>query len=214
MKTKIRTISLMTLGVFILSFFVINTIIKEMTEEAKNPYKVYQGSVAPSYNSNAFVMKVSAHKTRSATATRHRSANRSVNRQNAESVYVPIKSVDKALSSGFSTPGSDNSIYSRRSKKSVDENSMNYRPMAVIPSWSAKPSGTMNLVTSGKDVQSELVASNMSAPFSDGNNSGPMRMEGEGDNPPPEGMPVGNGVWAMLFLSAGYILYRRKFAAH
>ena len=213
MKTKIRTISLMTLGVFILSFLVIRTVFNVMTEETKNPYKVYQGAAAPSYNSNAFVMKVPAHKTRSTTATRHRPANRSVNRQSAGSVYVPIKSVDKALSSGLSMPGSDNSIYSRRSKKSVDENSMNYRPMAVIPSWSAKPSGTMNLVTSGKDVQSELVASNMSAPFSDGNNSGPMRMDGDDENPPPEGVPVGNGVWVMLLLAAGYMIYRRKFAA-
>ena len=200
----------MTLGVFILSFFVIRTVLKVMTEEAKNPYKVYQGTAAPSYNSNAFVMKVPAHKARTTTAAPHRPANRSVNRQSAGSVYVPIKSVDKALSSGFSMPGSDNSIHSRRSKKSVDENSMNYRPMAVMPSWSAKPSGTMNLVTSGKDVQSELVASNMSAPFSDGNNSGPMRMDGDNENPPPEGVPVGNGAWAMLLLAVAYTLYRRK----
>ena len=116
MKTKIRAISLMTLGVFILSFFVINTIIKEMTEEAKNPYKVYQGSVAPSYNSNAFVMKVPAHKTRSTTATRHRPANRSVNRQSAGSVYVPMKSIDNGLYTSGSMLGSDKSIYSRRSK--------------------------------------------------------------------------------------------------
>ena len=203
----------MTLGVLILSFFVIRTVLQVMTEDAKNPYKVYQGTATPTYNTNTYVMKMQAHKSGGITATRHRPISRQVSRQSAGSVYVPIKSVDKAISSGFSMPGSDNGIYSRRSKKSVDENSMNYRPMAVIPSWSAKPSGTMNLVTSGKDVQSELVASNMSAPFSDGNNSGPMRMDGDDENPPPEGVPVGNGVWVMLLLAAGYMIYRRKFAA-
>ena len=90
---------------------------------------------------------------------------------------------------------------------------MSFGTMAAIPSWSAKPTGTMNLVTSGKDVQSDLVASNLSAPFSDGNTSGPMRMYDHDDNPPPEGMPVGNGLWVMLLLAAGYMIYRRKFAA-
>ena len=72
----------------------------------------------------------------------------------------------------------------------------------------------MNLVTTGKDVESDLIASNMSAPFSEGNTSGPMRMDGVDENPPPEGVPVGNGVWAMLFLVVGYTLYRRNIAAH
>ena len=214
MKTKIRTISLMTLGVFILSFFVISTVLKVMTEEAKNPYKVYQGTATPTYNTNAYVMKVSAHKSGGIAVNHHRQSGRSVARQSTPNVYVPLKSVEQGISSGFSLPATNNAIYSRRSKKSADDNSMNNQTLTVMPVRITKPSGTMNLVTTGKDVQGDLVASNMSAPFSDGNNSGPMRMEGEGDNPPPEGVPVGNGVWAMLFLSAGYILYRRKFAAH
>ena len=204
----------MTLGVLILSFFVIRAVLQVMTEEAKNPYKVYQGTATPTYNTNAYVMKVPAHKSGGIAVNHHRQSGRSVARQSTPNVYVPLKSVEQGISSGFSLPATNNAIYSRRSKKSADDNSMNNQTLTVMPVRITKPSGTMNLVTTGKDVQGDLVASNMSAPFSDGNNSGPMRMEGEGDNPPPEGMPVGNGVWAMLFLSAGYILYRRKFAAH
>ena len=204
----------MTLGVFILSFLVIRTVFNVMTEETKNPYKVYQGTATPTYNTNAYVMKVPAHKSGGITATRHRPISRQVSRQSAGSVYVPMKSIDNGLYTSGSMLGSDKSIYSRRSKKSADDNSMNNQTLTVMPVRITKPSGTMNLVTTGKDVQGDFVATNMSTPFSDGNNSGPMRMEGEGDNPPPEGVPVGNGVWAMLFLAAGYILYRRKFAAH
>ena len=204
----------MTLGVLILSFFVIRAVLQVMTEEAKNPYKVYQGTATPTYNTNAYVMKVPAHKSGSIAVNHHRQSGRSVARQSTPNVYVPLKSVEQGISSGFSLPATNNAIYSRRSKKSADDNSMNNQTLAVMPVQITKPSGTMNLVTTGKDVQGDFVATNMSTPFSDGNNSGPMRMEGEGDNPPPEGMPVGNGVWAMLFLAAGYILYRRKFAAH
>ena len=204
----------MTLGVLILSFFVIRTVLQVMTEEAKNPYKVYQGTATPTYNTNAYVMKMPAHKSGSIAVNHHRQSGRSVARQSTPNVYVPLKSVEQGISSGFSLPATNNAIYSRRSKKSADDNSMNNQTLTVMPVRITKPSGTMNLVTTGKDVQGDFVATNMSTPFSDGNNSGPMRMEGEGDNPPPEGVPVGNGVWAMLFLSAGYILYRRKFAAH
>ena len=204
----------MTLGVLILSFFVIRAVLQVMTEEAKNPYKVYQGTATPTYNTNAYVMKVPAHKSGGIAVNHHRQSGRSVARQSTPNVYVPLKSVEQGISSGFSLPATNNAIYSRRSKKSTDDNSMNNQTLAVMPVQITKPSGTMNLVTTGKDVQGDFVATNMSTPFSDGNNSGPMRMEGEGDNPPPEGVPVGNGVWAMLFLSAGYILYRRKFAAH
>ena len=204
----------MTLGVLILSFFVIRAVLQVMTEEAKNPYKVYQGTATPTYNTNAYVMKVPAHKSGGIAVNHHRQSGRSVARQSTPNVYVPLKSVEQGISSGFSLPATNNAIYSRRSKKSADDNSMNNQTLTVMPVRITKPSGTMNLVTTGKDVQGDLVASNMSAPFSDGNNSGPMRMEGEGDNPPPEGMPVGNGVWAMLFLVVGYTLYRRKIAAH
>ena len=204
----------MTLGVLILSFFVIRAVLQVMTEEAKNPYKVYQGTATPTYNTNAYVMKVPAHKSGGIAVNHHRQSGRSVARQSTPNVYVPLKSVEQGISSGFSLPATNNAIYSRRSKKSTDDNSMNNQTLAVMPVQITKPSGTMNLVTTGKDVQGDFVATNMSTPFSDGNNSGPMRMEGEGDNPPPEGMPVGNGVWVMLFLAAGYILYRRKFAAH
>ena len=204
----------MTLGVLILSFFVIRTVLQVMTEDAKNPYKVYQGTATPTYNTNAYVMKVPAHKSGGITATRHRPISRQVSRQSAGSVYVPMKSIDNGLYTSGSMLGSDKSIYSRRSKKSADDNSMNNQTLTVMPVRITKPSGTMNLVTTGKDVESDLIASNMSAPFSEGNTSGPMRMDGVDENPPPEGVPVGNGVWAMLFLVVGYTLYRRKFAAH
>ena len=203
----------MTLGVLILSFFVIRAVLQVMTEEAKNPYKVYQGTATPTYNTNAYVMKVPAHKSGGIAVNHHRQSGRSVARQSTPNVYVPLKSVEQGISSGFSLPATNNAIYSRRSKKSTDDNSMNNQTLAVMPVQITKPSGTMNLVTTGKDVQGDFVATNMSTPFSDGNNSGPMRMEGEGDNPPPEGMPVGNGVWVMLLLAAGYMIYRRKFAA-
>ena len=202
----------MTLGVLILSFFVIRTMLQVMTEEAKNPYKVYQGTATPTYNTNAYVMKVPAHKSGGIAVNHHRQSGRSVARQSTPNVYVPLKSVEQGISSGFSLPATNNAIYSRRSKKSADDNSMNNQTLTVMPVRITKPSGTMNLVTTGKDVQGDLVASNMSAPFSDGNISGPMRMEGEGDNPPPEGMPVGNGVWVMLFLAVAYTLYRKKFS--
>ena len=204
----------MTLGVLILSFFVIRAVLQVMTEEAKNPYKVYQGTATPTYNTNAYVMKVPAHKSGGIAVNHHRQSGRSVARQSTPNVYVPLKSVEQGISSGFSLPATNNAIYSRRSKKSADDNSMNNQTLTVMPVRITKPSGTMNLVTTGKDVQGDLVASNMSAPFSDGNISGPMRMDGDDENPPPEGVPVGNGVWVMLFLVVGYTLYRRKIAAH
>ncbi|HNX89439.1 MAG TPA: hypothetical protein PKH58_10165 [Paludibacteraceae bacterium] len=210
MKTKIRTISLMLLGVFILTFWGIKILYINMPKESLKSYKVCHGAGAPTFNSNEFMMKIPAYKEGSTTATRHRPANISVNRQSAGNVYVPIKSVDKAISSGFSMPGTDKSIYSLKSKKSSDENSLNFRPMALMLSLSVKPTGTMNLVTSGKNVESELLASNLSAPFSESNISGPMRMDGDGENPPPEGTPIGNGIWVMLLLVVGYALYRKK----
>ena len=204
----------MTLGVFILAFFVMRTLFRVMTEEADNTYKTHQGTATPTYNTNTYVMKMQAHKSGGITATRHRPISRQVSRQSAGSVYVPMKSIDNGLYTSGSMLGSDKSIYSRRSKKSADDNPMNNQTLTVMPVRITKPSGTMNLVTTGKDVESDLIASNMSAPFSEGNTSGPMRMDGVDENPPPKGMPVGNGVWVMLFLAAGYILYRRKFAAH
>ena len=204
----------MTLGVLILSFFVIRAVLQVMTEEAKNPYKVYQGTATPTYNTNAYVMKVPAHKSGGIAVNHHRQSGRSVARQSTPNVYVPLKSVEQRISSGFSLPATNNAIYSRRSKKSTDDNSMNNQTLTVMPVRITKPSGTMNLVTTGKDVESDLIASNMSAPFSEGNTSGPMRMDGVDENPPPEGVPVGNGVWVMLFLVVGYTLYRRKIAAH
>ena len=204
----------MTLGVLILSFFVIRAVLQVMTEEAKNPYKVYQGTATPTYNTNAYVMKMPAHKSGSIAVNHHRQSGRSVARQSTPNVYVPLKSVEQGISSGFSLPATNNAIYSRRSKKSADDNPMNNQTLTVMPVRITKPSGTMNLVTTGKDVESDLIASNMSAPFSEGNTSGPMRMDGVDENPPPEGVPVGNGVWAMLFLVVGYTLYRRKIAAH
>ena len=204
----------MTLGVLILSFFVIRAVLQVMTEEAKNPYKVYQGTATPTYNTNAYVMKVPAHKSGGIAVNHHRQSGRSVARQSTPNVYVPLKSVEQGISSGFSLPATNNAIYSRRSKKSADDNPMNNQTLAVMPVRITKPSGTMNLVTTGKDVESDLIASNMSAPFSEGNTSGPMRMDGVDENPPPEGVPVGNGVWAMFFLAVGYTLYRRNIAAH
>ena len=202
----------MTLGVLILSFFVIRAVLQVMTEEAKNPYKVYQGTATPTYNTNAYVMKVPAHKSGSIAVNHHRQSGRSVARQSTPNVYVPLKSVEQGISSGFSLPATNNAIYSRRSKKSADDNSMNNQMLTVMPVRITKPSGTMNLVTTGKDVESDLIASNMSAPFSEGNTSGPMRMDKDDENPPPEGVPVGNGVWAMFFLAAAYTLYRKKFS--
>ena len=202
----------MTLGVLIFSFFVIRTMLQVMTEEAKNPYKVYQGTATPTYNTNAYVMKMPAHKSGSIAVNHHRQSGRSVARQSTPNVYVPLKSVEQGISSGFSLPATNNAIYSRRSKKSTDDNSMNNQTLAVMPVRITKPSGTMNLVTTGKDVESDLIASNMSAPFSEGTTSGPMRMDGVDENPPPEGVPVGNGVWAMFFLAAAYTLYRKKFS--
>ena len=202
----------MTLGVLILSFFVIRAVLQVITEEAKNPYKVYQGTATPTYNTNAYVMKVPAHKSGGIAVNHHRQSGRSVARQSTPNVYVPLKSVEQGISSGFSLPATNNAIYSRRSKKSADDNSMNNQTLTVMPVRITKPSGTMNLVTTGKDVESDLIASNMSAPFSEGNTSGPMRMDGVDENPPPEGVPVGNGVWAMFFLAAAYTLYRKKFS--
>ena len=202
----------MTLGVLIFSFFVIRTMLQVMTEEAKNPYKVYQGTATPTYNTNTYVMKVQAHKSGSIAVNHHRQSGRSVARQSTPNVYVPLKSVEQGISSGFSLPATNNAIYSRRSKKSADDNPMNNQTLAVMPVRITKPSGTMNLVTTGKDVESDLIASNMSAPFSEGNTSGPMRMDKDDENPPPEGVPVGNGVWAMFFLAAAYTLYRKKFS--
>ena len=202
----------MTLGVLILSFFVIRAVLQVMTEEAKNPYKVYQGTATPTYNTNAYVMKVPAHKSGGIAVNHHRQSGRSVARQSTPNVYVPLKSVEQGISSGFSLPATNNAIYSRRSKKSTDDNSMNNQTLAVMPVRITKPSGTMNLVTTGKDVESDLIASNMSVPFSEGNTSGPMRMDKDDENPPPEGVPVGNGVWAMFFLAAAYTLYRKKFS--
>ena len=65
----------------------------------------------------------------------------------------------------------------------------------------------MSIASAGADTKTEQTVSAQPAPFSGGGLSGPMRMEGEGDNPPPEGMPVGNGLWFMLLLAGIYALY-------
>ena len=138
----------MTLGVFVLAFFVMRTVFRVMNEEAKNPYKVYQGTATPTYNTNAYVMKMPAHKSGSIAVNHHRQSGRSVARQSTPNVYVPLKSVEQGISSGFFLPATNNAIYSRRSKKSTDDNSMNNQTLAVMPVQITKPSGTMNLLFS------------------------------------------------------------------
>lgn len=81
----------MTLGVLILSFFVIRTMLQVMTEEADNTYKTHQGTATPTYNTNAYVMKVPAHKSGSIAVNHHRQSGRSVARQSTPNVYVPLK---------------------------------------------------------------------------------------------------------------------------
>ena len=58
----------------------------------------------------------------------------------------------------------------------------------------------------------ETSVAQVKEPFSASNSMipGPMKMEGEGDNPPPEGMPVGEGFWILLILAGAYIFYRKK----
>lgn len=87
----------MTLGVFVLAFFVMRTVFRVMNEEAKNPYKVYQGTATPTYNTNAYVMKVSAHKSGGIAVNHHRQSGRSVARQSTPNVYVPLKSVEQGI---------------------------------------------------------------------------------------------------------------------
>ncbi len=206
MKTKIAAISLLTVAILVLSILILQTTVSNIKDEAliltttSGDTRIAQDEITEG------VLELPVYKKRSISATRHSQA---YTGQNSSRSILPSKISEEGIASTnpHSYTGSATSV--KGSQKSSDEGgSVNYRPLASLPSWRAKPSGAMS-ASPGAGTDAAQKVSNVSAPFSGGGLSGPMRMDGDDENPPPEGMPVGNGLWLMIAFAGIYILIKR-----
>lgn len=209
MKSKIASIGLLTIAVLVLSILVLDTSIGNMKEEALLLNSTYTGSSVSSDEITEGVLELPVYQKRSISATR------SAPEFSSESSVYPVlpsgRRAEASIASTQSQPFSGTKFYARGSQRASDgDNQVNYRPMAVIPAWREKPSATISTMASGQNTKSEEVVSKVSAPFSGGGISGPMKMEGDGENPPPEGVGVGNGLWFMLLLAGIYIFIKSR----
>ena len=213
MKTKIAAISLLTVVVLVLSILILQTTVSNIKQEALL-LTVSEGGQRIKPDQITQEMKdLPVYKKRSTSTRSYSPAN--PDRSSSYSV-----SHSKSAEYGITTSGSPTSFsgtesHVRGSQKASDaESSVNYRPLAAAPSWRQRPSGAMSVTSSGVASDGEQTVSNSYAPFSGGGPSGPMRMDGDDDNPPPEGMPVGNGLWLMMFFAGIYILIKRLKNSH
>ena len=204
MKNKIAAIGLLTIAVLILSILVLNTTIGNIKEEALLYNSGISGSQVRADEITEDVLELPVYRKRNIAAARHQEYT------GGSSSYSILPSTRKepGIASSNSQPFSGSATVGSVSRRSSGgDNPVNYRPLAVVPAWREKPSAAMSIASAGADTKTEQTVSAQPAPFSGGGLSGPMRMEGEGDNPPPEGMPVGNGLWFMLLLAGIYALY-------
>ena len=213
MKTKIAAISLLTVVILVLSILILQTTVSNIKQEALL-LTVSEGGQRIKPDQITQEMKdLPVYKKRSTSTRSYSPAN--PDRSSSYSAY-PSKSTEYGIATtGSPTSFSDTESHVRGSQKASNgDNSVNYRPLTAAPSWRERPSGTMSMASSGGGSDAAQSVSSSSAPFSGGGPSGPMRMDGYDDNPPPEGMPVGNGFWLMMFFAGIYILIKRLKNSH
>ena len=207
MKTNIGAIALLTFTVLSLSFLLLRSTIHSIKEEAL--IESYYGIRPEAHKIMAGTIEVPVYKPRN-------SSSKSVYSRNTEE--FSSSSVAESFSVGegkeqeiFSTTmamssGSSKSSISHRTGKNAE----NSQPSAMVAMKPSRSSGNDRLYTSNRISMRSEAASGLSKPFSGGGVSGPvMRMEGDNNNPPAEGVPVGEGVVILLVLSVAYGVYQR-----
>lgn len=212
MKTKIAAISLLTVVILVLSILILQTTVSNIKQEALLLTVSEGGERIKPDQITQEVKDLPVYKKRSTSTRSYSPAN--PDRSSSYSAY-PSKSTEYGIATTGSQSYSGAASHARGSQKASNgDNSVNYRPLTAAPSWRERPSGTMSMASSGGGSDAAQSVSSSSAPFSGGGPSGPMRMDGDDDNPPPEGMPVGNGFWLMMFFAGIYILIKRLKNSH
>ena len=127
------------------------------------------------------------------------------------SSYIELLSSSNENQS-YSQPFSGSSTYTQQSRTSTNSNNQanNYRPIASLSTLRKKTTGEINSFSSEEAIKIENDDSKLNAPFSGGGIHGPMRMDGDDENPPPEGVPVGNGLWIMIAMTGVYVFIKHK----
>ena len=125
--------------------------------------------------------------------------------------FPQIKSGETMFSSTNSV-GMENNNY-RGAGKRNHNSPVNNSAIAMNNSVIGTPIDRSGGFSSGTVAdRRETAVAQVKEPFSASNSMipGPMRMDGVDENPPPEGMPVGEGIWILLILAGAYIFYRKK----
>ena len=209
MKNKIAAIGLLTVVVVALSILILQSTVSNIRYEAFILNSKIASTKIASDQITEGVLALPVYQKRS-TST-YRNTSEYPTESSAYSVLPSHRSNDPGIAVTHSQPSSRAAANTRGSQRVSDgDYQVNYRPMAALPAWREKPSGAISSMTSGENTKNEQAVSKVNTPFSGGGISGPMRMDGDDENPPPEGMPVGNGLWFMILLAGAYVFVKNK----
>lgn len=208
MKNKIIAISLLTLTLVGVSAMLIMNSINNLNV-SENVLPSFGKTVnLDNYDSFEKMVEVPAFKGRVGSA-------RSFSSGTDESPYnysVSTKNPSEMIansSPGYAGHGISNFRGSGKKNNSVVNNS----PIAMNNSVIVRPIDRAGSFSSGTVAERrESAVAQVSEPFTSSNSMipGPMRMDGDGESPPGEGAPVGEGLIVLLLFAGAYLFYRRK----
>lgn len=212
MKTKIIMISILTIAIVGMSIIVLNDLVNKINDEANIVYTgQYIDNTLLDDNSKTWI-DVPVHKKRSSgnrTATRSRgSIDLSGNSMTSQSELTSFNSGLVEFSSELTKNKQAYAISRGVQQARFERQDVNYRPIAAT---SINKSYQGSFQTSLPDGELQALSnsnfSKNSQPFENSGMKPRMRMEGDGENPPGEGAPVGEGLF-ILFALAGIYLFR------
>ena len=206
MKTKIASIALLTFAVLSLSFMVLKSTINSIKEEAmienfngsslNTPEIVGSTIDVPVFQKRKINVGSSIPSGSEDFSTSSFSESYSGNTRNEIEIFS---------TSGVMQSNSSSSSVARSSRGSA----ANAQPVGMVSFNQTKSSNRERLFASNRISVPQETRLALSQPFSGMGMSGPMRIEGDGANPPAEGVPVGEGVFILLILSIAYGVFQR-----
>ena len=208
MKSKIIAISLLTLILVSLSALILQKSIRSIIVTENVLPSFGKSTDLTEYESFDKMIEVPAFKGRTG-APKSYGAGSSENQSNYN--FPQIKSGETMFSTTNSV-GMENNNY-RGAGKRNHNSPVNNSAIAMNNSVIGTPIDRSGGFSSGTVAdRRETAVAQVKEPFSASNSMipGPMRMEDVDENPPPEGMPVGEGIWILLILAGAYIFYRKK----
>lgn len=204
MKTKIIAISLMTVSVIGLSFLLIQNIFQSIDEVEEA-----QGLISD--RPTEFVEEVTKLPEFSKGSGNNNYRAYNADQKESPGFVLPFNSTsaDMGYFSTSALPSASSNGYNRSSNQN---NTQNYHPVAMIPVLNQGKVRSDKFLALGRGVNREGFAAKLNEPFSGSamNMTGPMRMEGNGDSPPGEGVPIGEGMALLMCLALFYGLYQMK----